>query len=144
MKNLIALALILICTKAYSQDWKEYCVLFNGDTLRVGDSIMINHVGSHKALDVIRAQKPAIKREYMNFAELNEIYWNIYNNAVVMLFNNTYEVARLSRTKTDEKDRKYKPLAIIVDTYVSSYEHVDYLIAIDSAIKNGTVTVLKK
>lgn len=133
MKTVTIMLFTLLSICANGQDWKEYGVTENGDTISTGDSIHIKNIGSVNILNVVSPHY-----RYPDDA------WFIYRNHIAFMRNGTYEITRMTRMQVRKKPKKYRPVAIIESKHASTLLNIEYCVSVDSALNMGYIEIVKQ
>lgn len=121
------------------QSWTKVCVTQKGDTLNIGDSLKIIEPLAFKVVEYIY---PKIIED--NGDRKIDVKWNAYKDHVSFMIGGTYPIVRMSRMKTKEKPKQYKPVVIIAERHADFKHQVEYIVTIDKALNAKAVEIIKK
>ena len=143
MKNTIIASLLFLIplfSAAKGNDWKRYCITELGDTILVTDSIKMTTLPGADISDYITPTEGVY--EGSDHGNMTIVNWNMYQNHLALMVGGTFPITRLSRAKNDAGE--YRPLIVITDPNADFDRKIGYVVAIDRAIRDNIVEIVKK
>lgn len=141
MKKIISLlfTLIIIPVCTIAQDWKEYCVTAKGDTLRIGDRVILQNVPEYKFV------KPSKYFHANNLIEQQPVSPARYGSYTKYLHNKLKgDIVTITRFTRYKKGKEYTPIAVFeVKDPDLTFTMVDYTIDVNNAIDAKEIEVVR-
>lgn len=135
---LFTLIIIPLCTIA--QDWKEYCLTAKGDTLRIGDRVILKNVPEYKFVN------PSKYFPANNLIEQQPVSPARYGSYTKYLHNKLKgDIVTITRFTRYKKGKEYTPIAVFqIKDADLTFTLVDYIIDVNNAIETKEIEVIKQ
>ncbi len=141
MKSIVVLLLTLtIFFDTNAQDWKEYCVTAQGDTLRIGDRVILKNVQAYKFI------KPSKYFHANNLIEQQPVSPARYGSYTKYLYNKLKgDIVTITRFTRYKKGKEYTPVAVFqIKDADLTFTNVDYIIEVNDAIAAKEIEIIKQ